>query len=177
MARFATSSARRSSALVAVFAGLRIVKFGIVNVKPAVEARRRISNRIENHGPDKRRRVIALLVKEVGKIRKIWPERRAEVLNVIELRIGSSEQRGVGRGRQRDLRIGTRKNHAVLGQGIEIGSQAPSRSQKTHAVGAGCVEGDQNDVGVTVDCGWTAGWLCACVADELREKSEITRNH
>src|SRR5713226_7124777 len=65
---------------------------------------------------------------------------------MTELRIGPGQQSGVRRRGQRNLRIRSRKHHALLGQRIKVGCQATLGAKKPHAIGPRRVEGDQDDV-------------------------------
>src|ERR1700674_364287 len=73
-------------ALVPVFSRLALVKIRVIQVKAALEARSG-RRRIENIGGKKCRCVIAVLVQEVRQVGEILAERRAQILEMTELRI------------------------------------------------------------------------------------------
>ncbi len=133
-------------AFVAVFSRLALVKVRVVYVKAALETWSRRSW-IENIGTEERRSVIAVLMKKVRQVREILAERCAQILDMTELRIGPRQQSGMRRRGQRNLRVGSREHHALLGECIEVGRQAALGAEKAHAIGPRCVECDQDDVG------------------------------
>ena len=98
-----------------------------------------------------------MLMEEVGQIGEVLAQWRAQVLDMVVLRIGSRQQDGVRWSGQRNLRVRSREDHALACQRIEIRCQAALRSKKTHAIGPGRVERDQDDVGRFRACRWSAG--------------------
>jgi len=52
--------------------------------------------------------------------------------------------------------VGAGEGDPLLGHGIEIRSQPASGAEETHAIGAGCVESDEDDVGMD-GIGFTGG--------------------
>ncbi len=87
-----------SSALdgaVAILSGSVVVEAGIVEIKAAVEARSVGRLWLENDGTDECRRVITVLTQNLGTVGEILGERRLHVVYLVELRIGSGQDRGV----------------------------------------------------------------------------------
>ena len=102
-------------ALIAVFAGSGIVEVGVIKVKPAVETCGRPSFGIKDNGPNKRRSMIAVLMKQIRQIGKFRTQGFGKVVYVVVLRIGSGQQDSVRRSCQRNLCVCARENHALLG--------------------------------------------------------------
>ena len=91
---------------------------------------------------------ITLVMQNVGQVRQARGERHSEVVYVAVLRIGSGQNGRVRCSGERNVRVGAGKSGSVLGQGVEVRGQATSRTEKSDAVGASGVEGDEDDVGV-----------------------------
>ena len=69
---------------------------------------------------------------------------------MVVLGISSGQYGGVGSGGQRDVRVGAGEGGSVAGYGVEVGSEAASRTEEADAIGAGGVDGDEDDVGMTL---------------------------
>ena len=65
---------------------------------------------------------------------------------MVELGISAGENGCVRGGSERKLRIGAGENGRLAGESIQIWSQAAVGAEKAHAVGAGGVEGDEENV-------------------------------
>ena len=63
----------------------------------------------------------------------------------MRLRICAAQDRGVRNHGSGRLRIGALEDQGLLGQLVQDRCQSTVSAQKTHAVGAHGVEGDQND--------------------------------
>ncbi len=70
------------------------MKSSVVNVKTPVKPWR-ASGGVENHGSEERRRMVAVLVEQVGHIWKICAQGVAQDFNMVELRISSSQKSSV----------------------------------------------------------------------------------
>jgi hypothetical protein len=123
------------------------MKPSIVDIKAAIEARRSAIERVEDQRADEGSRVIALLVKKVGKVREPRGKRDSEIIHVVELWVGAGEDGSVRRRGQRDMRKGVREHDALEGDGVQIRGESALRAEKPHAIGTGCVESNKDDVG------------------------------
>src|SRR5580704_10811170 len=81
-------------AVIAVFSGLGLMEVGIICIETSLEAGSG-SRWIENRSSDERRGVIAMAMQQVRQIRKVFAERRAQILDMIQLRVSSRQQNGV----------------------------------------------------------------------------------
>src|SRR6266404_5156598 len=77
---------------------------------------------------------------------------------MVELRICASQDGRMRRGCYGHVRISMSERDAVLRQGIEIRREPALRAEKSHAVGAGGIEGDEDDVGAGSD-GKAGRWI------------------
>ena len=107
-------------ALVAIFVTLAAVKPSIVGIKAAVEAGRCGTFWIEHLRTDKRRRAITMLVEDIRKIRNVFCQRSSQIVEVIELRIGARQNRGVRGRRQGHVCVSAGKNHSQSSHGVEV---------------------------------------------------------
>ena len=85
-----------------------------------------------------------------GKVR--LGQRRTEILDMAELRECASQQGGVRGSRQRHLRVGAGKDHALYSQGVQVRREAEFGSQEAHPVGARRIERNQDDIGRHREC-------------------------
>ena len=65
---------------------------------------------------------------------------------MVELGISAGENGCVRGGSERKLRIGAGENGRLAGESIQIWSQAAVGAEEAHAVGAGGVKGDEENV-------------------------------
>src|ERR1019366_8868153 len=83
--------------LIAVFSSAPPVKAGIIGVKPTIEPGG------GQRGTGKGFRLIPIPSKDVGSVGQVPHQGYAEIVDLVELRIGAGEDGGVGRRRQRHL--------------------------------------------------------------------------
>ena len=135
-------------ALVAILARLTQMESRVVRVEAAIESGRGARARIENERSDERGGAIAGAAQDVRQVRDARGERRAEVADVMERRIGAGENRRVRDRRDRGLRVRAREDDRLAREPVERGCQPARGSQEAHAIGARRVERDQKDVGL-----------------------------
>ncbi len=114
-------------AAVAILTRSSRVEVRVIDVEAALKARRG-TGWIQNVSPHKRSRVVMTVVQQVGQVREVFSQRRPQVLHMAELGISACQQRGMGRSRERHLRICPCKNHALLSQLIQVRRQPKFRA-------------------------------------------------
>ena len=70
----------------------------------------------------------------------------AEIGHRMKLGIGARKNRRVRNRRERRLGIGVFKDDSLPSKSIETGRNPTPRAEKSHAVSAGGIDGDQDDV-------------------------------
>ena len=126
--------------------GLRGMEAGVVEAEPAIEAGGEAVAGVEGDGCDEGGGAVSLGVEQVRQVGKRWGESGTELGDLMGLRIGAGQQRGVRNHGQRGLGIGALEGQRLFGEGIEGGRFRVS-AEKAHAIGAGGIEGDEDDVG------------------------------
>ena len=84
-------------------------------------------------------------------------------------------------GGDRDVRVSAREGHSLAGHRIEVGSESALGAEESHAIGAGGVEGDEDDVGMR-RIGWksprlmrmASGLACAPYFQTQQQDSKDT---
>src|SRR5437867_2560444 len=69
-----------------------------------------------------------------------------EIRDCVELRVGSGEDRGVGNRSQWSLGKCVLKDDSLSSQSIEMRRKPELGAEKSHAIGTGGIDSDQNDV-------------------------------
>jgi hypothetical protein len=87
---------------------------GIVGVKPAVKAGSHAAQGIKDERPHESRSVVSMLTQQVRQIWKTGREWNTKIVDMIKLRISSSEDRGVGCCGKRHLRVCAGENYSLL---------------------------------------------------------------
>ncbi len=144
---------------VSIFTLGAIVERGIVRIESSAETGRHWILRVDDHGSDKCGRPVSAMVQDIRQIGEIRSQRLSHVAHMVVLGIRTGEDVRVRRRGQGHLCVGTRKDHALSCQGIEIRSQAAGRAQKTHAIGTSRIQRDENNVGPR---GNSRGWGGSC---------------
>ena len=134
--------------LVAIHAMPPQVEAGIIDFEAAIEPRRRPIQRIKNQRSDKSAGVIPLRTQEIRQVRKPRRERDAKVVDPVELRVSPRKDRRMRCGGDGNVGVGTRESYTLAGHRVEIRSQPALRTEEAHAVGAGGIERDEDDVGM-----------------------------
>src|SRR5579872_3867579 len=111
-------------AIVTVFTRPAAVKIGIVSVESAIEPWDCRALWVEDLRSDDSGGVIPPLVKDVWKVRNVFRQGSTQIIQVIELGIGSRKDCGMGWSGEGDLGIGVSKNHALSRETVEIRRQA-----------------------------------------------------
>src|SRR5882672_872158 len=122
-------------------------KASIEEIKPTIKSGSHIRLRIEDQRSDKRRRVIPRLLQNLRHRRQQRRQRMAKIGNCMELWISPGENRGVRNRRQRRLGESLLKHHALPRQSVKIRRNSAFATKKTHAVSAGGIHGDKDDIG------------------------------
>src|SRR5437016_671704 len=154
------------NAVIAVFVRpVLLVEAGVEVSKATVKAGRHIRLGIKNERFDEGGCMIAALLQDLRERGKKAGQRVAEIGHRMKLGIGARKNRRVRNRRERRLRIGAFKNDSLASKNIEIGRDPALRTEKAHAVGAGSIDGHQDDV---------RGLRPGKAGDEKDEKEEGT---
>jgi hypothetical protein len=121
-------------------------KSGIKKIKTAIEARRHVGFRIQNERPNECRSMITAFPQEFGDIGQQRRQRMAEIRYRMKLGIGTGEYCGAGNRRQRRLRVRLLEHYPLARECIQIRREPISVAQEAHAVRAGGVYSNYDDV-------------------------------
>ncbi len=122
------------------------MKAGVEEIEAAVESRRHVGFGVQDQRTDESRGAVTALVQDLRHERQQRRQGMAEIGDGVKLGIRPGKDRGMGNRRQRRLGIGFFKHDTLAGQGVQIRRKTLLAAQETHAVRAGGVHGDEDDV-------------------------------
>ena len=119
----------------------------VVEIEAAIEAGRELVA-VENYGADEGAGLVSLLFQELGPGDMLGRERDAEIGDAVHAGQQAGEDGGVRSVGDGTVRKGLGKPDAVSGDGVDGGSLDVLVSVAAEVVGAECVDGDEEDVGL-----------------------------
>ena len=123
------------------------MKTSVEKIEATIKSGRHICLWIQDQRTDESRCVVTALLQN---FRNVWQQgwqRMTEISDGVELRIGTRKDGGVGNRRQRRLGISLFEYDPLAGDLIQIRRKAFLGTEEPHAIGAGGVDCNEDDVG------------------------------
>ena len=128
-------------------------KASVVGLEAAVEALCQAVLWVEINGAYKGGRSIGLRLQHVREVKQRRRQRATDRAHGGALGVGSREDGRVRNHAAGRLGVGMLEDDALPGETIEVGGESAFGAEKSHPVGAGGVESDQDEVGFGCGCG------------------------